>query len=248
MGLSVSYTSLQSKRKNLVLEQENKIKDMVTSFKEARIAGHNNKTPIEVLGDNLDITVSPTKMTMDNQRKSLHWFLVMVKQKRVTYEDVHVADQVLQKPLEEASTADWIPSNIVIENLESDFQHHISKILLKYIDFIKINIPNYPDYLKHYYTHLTEKKSSILNCDLIEESENSSQGMIKILQMVHQLAVPHIDEQVVEKIVFGGDALTNERAFSAQEAMQNNNSEFENLLGITHRPEGLHREMNFLMV
>ena len=42
LGLSVSYSSLQNKRKKLILEQETKIKDMVTSSKEARVAGQNS--------------------------------------------------------------------------------------------------------------------------------------------------------------------------------------------------------------
>lgn len=72
--------------------------------------------------------------------------------------------------------------------------------------------------------------------------------MISILQRIHHLAVPHVDNETPERIVFGGDVLTNERAFSAQEAMQNVPSEFESLSGLIHRPEGLHREMNFLLV
>jgi hypothetical protein len=71
--------------------------------------------------------------------------------------------------------------------------------------------------------------------------------MITILQRVHNLAVPHVGE-TAERIVFGGDVLTNERAFSAQEAMQNTSSKYESLQGLIHRPEGLHREMNFLLV
>lgn len=51
-----------------------------------------------------------------------------------------------------------------------------------------------------------------------------------------------------ERIVFGGDVLTNERAFSAQEAVQNASSGMDALKGIIHRPEGLHRQMNFLLV
>lgn len=35
------------------------------------------------------------------------------------------------------------------------------------------------------------KKSAFLNCDLVETSENSSDGMIAILQRVNQLALPH---------------------------------------------------------
>lgn len=65
--------------------------------------------------------------------------------------------------------------------------------------------------------------------------------MITILQKVHHLAVPHIDSETHERIVFGGDVLMNERAFSAQEAMQSVPSEFESLSGLIHRPEGLHR-------
>lgn len=48
--------------------------------------------------------------------------------------------------------------------------------------------------------------------------------------------------------MLGGDVLTNERAMSVQLAMRNNESSFEKLLGDIHRPEGLHRQMNFLMV
>ena len=72
-------------------------------------------------------------------------------------------------------------------------------------------------------------------------------GMITILQRIHNFAVPHVENEAA-RIVFGGDVLTNERAFSAQEAMQNAPSNFQSLRGLIHRPEGLHREMNFLLV
>lgn len=48
-----------------------------------------------------------------------------------------------------------------------------------------------------------------MNCDLIKSSENSSDGMIEILQRVYQLAVPHVPhvwkipgKNVLEKVVF----------------------------------------------
>lgn len=96
-----------------------------------------------------------------------------------------------------------------------------------------------------------KQKTLFLNCDLIDASENSSQGMIEILQKVHNIAVPHSrnekQKDVLEKVVFGGDVLIIERAFSAQEAMQNT-ADFDGLGGIIHRPEGLHRLMNFTLV
>ena len=135
-----------------------------------------------------------------------------------------------------------------MKSLEENFVFHISKTLLKYIDFLKPVTDAYPKYIEHQFMHITKQKSVIFNCDLIEASENSSQGMIHILQKVHELAVPHVDGKLEQKVVFGGDVLTNERAFSAQQAMQNNNTEYDCLLGTVHRPEGLHREFNFLLV
>ena len=52
----------------------------------------------------------------------------------------------------------------------------------------------------------------------------------------------------MDKIVFGGDVLTNERASSAQQAMLNGEIDFHKLLSVIHRPEGLHRQNIFLLV
>ncbi|WAR05680.1 hypothetical protein MAR_021049 [Mya arenaria] len=73
-------------------------------------------------------------------------------------------------------------------------------------------------------------------CDLIDKSENDSE--------VTDFKKPSI----VEKVVLGGDVLTNERAYSAQQAMANGNTDFECLGGFIHRPEGFHRLMNFVQV
>ena len=127
-------------------------------------------------------------------------------------------------------------------------QFHVAHVLLKYIEPPSNIIGSYPEHILHPYIEMTKQKSVILNCDLIEASENSSQGMIEILQKVHTLAVPNIDGKVVNKVVFGRDVLTNERAFTARSAMQNNLTEMNKLTGVTHRPEGLHRQFNCLLV
>lgn len=75
--------------------------------------------------------------------------------------------------------------------------------------------------------------------------------MISILQHIHENYIPHTDDNppsVIRKIVFGGDVLTNERAYSAQLAMLNGQSDYFRLSGVVYRPEGLHRMMNFILV
>ncbi|XP_056017062.1 uncharacterized protein LOC130046638 [Ostrea edulis] len=116
---------------------------------------------------------------------------------------------------------------------------------------LHLHITSFPNYIEHMYMDQMRKKSVFLNCDLVDASENSSQEKIEIIQEFINLLFHMLGEilkkNVLEKVVFGEDVLTNERAFSAQEAMQNSPSEYESLLGVIHRPEGLHREMNFLL-
>jgi hypothetical protein len=205
-----------------------------------------NVKRIEVLGDNLDLTISPAHMTVDRQRKSLHWFLLMVKQNRVSYEDATDPSNDPQPNIMDIGTQTWVPDEDQRQHLKQNFIFHVSQVLTKYVK--ELNSVAYPEFINHTFIHLTKQKSTVLNCDLINESENSSQGMIKILQKVHELIVPHIDKTALDKVVFGGDVLTNERAFSAQSAMQNHYNDIDSLTGIVHRPEGLHREFNFLTV
>lgn len=75
--------------------------------------------------------------------------------------------------------------------------------------------------------------------------------MISILEHIHMNHIAHTsddNQKVIQKKVFGGDVLTNERAYSAQLAMMNGRSEFDQLAGVIHRPEGLHRMMNLCLV
>lgn len=273
LGMTVSPSSLHKKTKQLVKQQEKQLHSLMTSYVEEVESSHESAAetrmdtddedhhkrpaqPIEILGDNLDITISPSKMSLQKQKKSFHWFLVLVKEKQITSEESKVP---LELPMDFPSlnAVNWIPSREKMNSLMANFRFHVASVLLKYVPYLQSHVTSFPKHIEHMYMDQVKKKSVFLNCDLIDASENSSDGMIEILQRIHELAVPHVRDNprdranprdVLEKVVFGGDVLTNERAFSAQEAMQNIPSEYESLLGVIHRPEGLHREMNFLLV
>lgn len=57
------------------------------------------------------------------------------------------------------------------------------------------------------------QKFVFINCDLIDESENFFDGMIRIMQRVYFLVVLFIDG-IVEKVFLGGDVLINECVMS----------------------------------
>lgn len=202
-------------------------------------------TPIEILGDNVDILITPANMTSDRQRKSWHWFLLLATQKRIIDQELPTNKPVAD--IETISSCVFFPSKVEILDFQRNIQFHVARILSNFIGELKSFEKLLPNYIPHPQIEKTSQKSVFINCDLIDESENSSDGMIRIMQRVHSLAVPFIDG-TVEKVVLGGDVLTNERAMSAQQAMRNNESSYEKLLGVIHRPEGLHRQMNFLMV
>lgn len=76
-------------------------------------------------------------------------------------------------------TNSWIPSMVQTDSLCKNIVFHVSHILLKYIEFLKPASASFPTYISHPYMEKTKEKSIFLNCDLIEASENSSQGIIK---------------------------------------------------------------------
>ena len=60
--------------------------------------------------------------------------------------------------------------------------------------------------------------------DLMDKNESKAADMIDIVQFIHNF-VPSIDGQshVIERVTFGGDLLTNERAYQAQLDLMNGN-------------------------
>lgn len=120
---------------------------------------------------------------------------------------------------------------------------HILRVATKYVDCLKPYEACLPKYIDHPHIEETSKKTKFFIDDLLDKSENKTDEMISILEHIYD-----DPPTVIEKKVFGGDALTNERAYSAQLAMMNGQSDFFRLAGVVHRPERLHRMMTFLMV
>lgn len=91
-----------------------------------------------------------------------------------------------------------------------------------------------PPYIAHKFIELTQTKSVFLNCEPIEASENSVSGIISNMQRIHKLSVPdarQTDKRVIERVVFGGNVLKNERAFTAQQNIQVNKCDVDKVVG-----------------
>lgn len=213
LGKAISTTSIQRKKKQLVAQQEKRIQKVVTdnvkyvetksdvemqrnNFQDMEVEVEvcvEKHAPFEVLGDNLNITITPSKITMQIQRKSCHWFLLLVKQKRVEIYDLNIPDEDYTKTdISKLPRATWIPNIDSFQSLLESFAFHIAHIILKYVSHLSQVKEQFLKHLQHKHMEQMKQKTLFLNCDLIDASENSSQGMIEILQKVHNIAVPHL--------------------------------------------------------
>ena len=157
----------------------------------------------------------------------------------------HINHSRPRRDILSVSNENFLPDTDAIQSLRQSFIFHVMGKIVKYVPGLqKIAIPKY---IPH--PHLTEmsRKCPYDVLDLLDKSENKMEDMIDILNSIHKLVatLPSDKQNVVERIVFGGDQLTNERAYAAQISMVNVQNEAERLQGVIHRSEGLHLCMNF---
>lgn len=142
----------------------------------------------------------------------------------------------------------FIPSVPDCDALERNMIFHILRVATKYVECLKPYEACLPKHIDNPHIEKTSKKAKFFIVDLLDKSENKTDEMISILEHIHENYIAHTEDDpptVIEKKVFGVDVLTNERA---QLAMMNGQSDFFRLAGVIHRPEGLHRMMNVLLV
>ena len=270
LGVSVTPTTLRKRKVQLASLQRALISRFVTdntySVVQCNTTDHSNETvnmlpSYDILGDNVDLTVNPTYLTSDHQRKSLHWFLLLAVPKRVVMPSLST-DSPRPQSLLDVDNGIFLPSSEDKNQLEDDFIYHIAFVLVKFLPFLNKYRKCIPSSIPHGHMQEMKRKSNFIVCDLLQKNENKTDEMIDILSHMHKNYVPHVQRPeyeseddtdegrasftVVKEIVFGGDVLTNERTFCGQLAMANGSSDYDRMEGVIPRPEGLHRQMNLL--
>jgi hypothetical protein len=246
----MSSSSATKKKSDLLGRQTDHIQQLMLAEKKAiEDNTGEDSVPSEIIGDNFDIMKSPTHMTKEKQRQSWHWFLMVGLQRRVLSPNLSTECPV--KSISDVENSVFVPSIDDCRLLENNFVHHIMRVLVKYFPCFQKYEPFIPKHIEHPHMQEVSKKSDFVILDLLDKSENKNEDMISILEHIHENYIPHTAEEhprVIRKKVFGGDVLTNERAYSAQLAMLNGATDFEQIAGVIHRPEGLHRMMNLCLV
>ena len=200
----------------------------------------------EIYGDNCDIRVNASHQTKKNRTQDYHWFITLAADLRV--EGHGMDDRRPQKSIVDISNTEFLPSVEDDATLKDNFKIHILRVLTDNIKFLEKFQTVLPKYIEHPHMAEMKQKGNYELIDLHNKNESKGEDMIDILSNIHALFIPRVrnSENVASHLVFGGDVLTNERAYQAQLDMMNGDTEEEKLQGIIHRPEGLHRLMNLL--
>ena len=219
-------------------------------FAQQNILKAQELTKTEIYGDNCDLRVNRSHQSKDKKAKDFHWFLSLAAVHRVS--GCHLADTQPQRPITQVPNQEFIPSIEENHELLNCFAFHVQRVLVENIKCLEIFKKVLAPYIVHSHINDFRKKSEYFLIDLHEKNESKNEDMIDILTDLQKKCVPYTDttlqdkNNVVERKVFGGDVLTNERAYQAQLDMANGETESEKLMSFIHRPEGLHRLMNLL--
>lgn len=253
LGLSVTPSAAFNQKKKMQQRQTVKIGNLMLKEKEeiekSGTCMTENHMSSDIIGDNIDLSRSPSQMSIEKRRKSWHWFLMVGLQKRVL--NPSLDDTAPISDINKVENGTFIPNLDDCSKLDQNFLFHIMNVLVKYVDCLNKYKDCLPKYIPHPHLEELSGKSNFAILDMLDKSENKAEDMISILEHIHENYIPRTNDEnpsVIKKKVFGGDVLTNERAYSAQLAMLNGITDYDRLAGVIHRPEGLHRMMNLLLV
>ena len=196
---------------------------------------------IKLAGDNIDINQSTWDQRKDNPGKSHHWFLAMAFKNPVP--SSHLPNDNPITSLKDTPLSEFLLHNQEQKKLKEDFCTLILQVLCSHLDFLKPFLKYVVKHIPHEYSGLFQQKGEAVNLGIIFENENTSEGMLHILEFLHKY-VGNYDERVV----FGGDQLTEERAAGVQRLCQNGATPEARLSGLLPTAESWHAKMALLFI
>ena len=190
MGLCVGAKAAAKKRIQLQESQKDHIKDLVLKelqdLKQTQGNTESGKLPADsldyskssqIIGDNIDITRNPSKMSKERQRKSLHWFLLVGDENRLKFSGL--PNEHPQADITTLENKTFVPSLEECKKLDEHLSFHIMRVLVKYIPSFRQFQSIVPKNIVHPYMKDTAKKSDFAILDLLDKSENKSDDMIR---------------------------------------------------------------------
>ncbi|XP_066919718.1 uncharacterized protein [Clytia hemisphaerica] len=141
------------------------------------------------------------------------------------------------------------PNSNTHDVLSKTFKLLISRSIVTYLPAFKFLRKNVCWHIPHPFSEEMSQKSQVVPLGLLFHAENSTSEIIQILRKVQERYVPMADETnedgeiikyIISALAFGGDQLTEERIFNAQQGFRDARNDYEMLQGLKPAFEDWH--------
>ncbi|CAH3165645.1 unnamed protein product, partial [Porites lobata] len=201
----------------------------------------------QIIEDNVDLMIKVRHQASDKPNKSIHWFHLNAVKDRVS--GAGLSEKGSIKLVDQVENWEILPSYQDNEGLLHDFIPLFARVICDRIPALKSFKDVVIRHIPHKYSNVTKQKSEQAPLGLLFKNENTNDDMIDILTELHQRYLPvmkttdgsgNVEIEVLQKVFFGGDQLTEERARNARQGRADGDTEFERLEGLIPKVEDWH--------
>ena len=112
----------------------------------------------QIIGDNLDLEITPHLSKVHQKKQSVHWFNLLVVKHRVQGQEL--PDDQAQKPIQQLQNYEFLPSLSDHSSLRAQFVFFVSGILLKRLDCFSEFAHLVVHHIQHRNSDIMKKKSA----------------------------------------------------------------------------------------
>ncbi|XP_063404255.1 uncharacterized protein LOC134687728 [Mytilus trossulus] len=200
------------------------------------------------VGDNVDMRTKVRNMTIYNQHKDHHMYQICAYENRISGN--HLDNTVAKGDANTVPFTTFIPSQLELDSIASDFTFLVAKIWSQHIPHFNIFAPVLPEYIEHQYMKEMKQKTARINMGVLMKSEQYNEDMTDICEFMHKYVPGHNETddwtKQPQKVLSGGDYLTFERHKQAQSSKRNGRTPTKRLEGLVPKMEEFHNQGELL--
>eukprot|EP00057_Strongylocentrotus_purpuratus_P018700 XP_011673174.1 PREDICTED: uncharacterized protein LOC105442605 [Strongylocentrotus purpuratus] len=195
--------------------------------------------------DNVDMVVHARHPTRDNYGKDYHMVQMIAYQNRVTA--FHLSNAPPTRSVDSVDSLEFLPTAQENLILRRDWMILAARMISQHIPALKEMMNVFPSEITHEHMAEMSKKSKVVNLGVLNENENTTDGILKIMHHMHQYVPGHSSEQPTT-IISAGDLLTCERESNCIEEQRNSSTPSQRLEGLMPVIADFHALANFYQV
>ncbi|XP_066264517.1 uncharacterized protein [Branchiostoma lanceolatum] len=191
--------------------------------------------------DNVQMDVHTKHQSGTAQNKFLLWALCFAHLNKVPFP---LADRTERIAAVDVDPFAVLPSPEVYHSIRGRMVNIVARIITDNIPPLQCLRDKVTRHIPHQYSQKMKEKSSIVNLGVVAENPSSTEGVIKIMEHLHQF-VPE-SEGTLCPIMCCGDGLSIERMIHCKRARSNGETAKERLEGLVEGPQEFHKEILLL--